>query len=252
MAPMSTAIAGADGINTNNANVSPIRCIGGWVGPCPSPSLPESTFGLLVQLQARPPTFTTGDPADPDALETRNIPAFVTESKRAGCATAAPPPGPADTVTLQTLRLSKLPGAPVGGVRTPEYRARLDFRLVRSRTMGTITLHANSVFVAAPARRGGGSAHRVDPRRAAAYTFRVLALEDLPRSEPGTAGAAGATTTVINAAGGGVAETFARAWCSQKGVDAVVWQRDGGRSCFKCALMVAGEEGLGVKVLIMV
>ncbi|KAK6226119.1 TPR domain containing protein [Colletotrichum tabaci] len=234
-----------------------IKCLGGWVGPCPSPSLPESTLGLLAELKGRPPSWVAEDTGDAgDAAAT----VFPTTSQShqgntAEWALPTPPPPPSsETVTLQTLRLARAAVAPRpadggdarGDAAPPIYQARLDFRLARSGLMATMTLHANSVFVAALPCRGGP--HRIKPGTAAAYTFRALGVEDLPCAELD----GGATAvTVVNATGGPAAETFARAWCSEKGTNAVVWKRGEGGCCFKCALMLAGREGVAAGVLIM-
>ena len=52
---------------------------------------------------------------------------------------------------------------------------------------------------------------------------------------------------VINATGRG-AEVLARAWCSERGRNAVI--RRAGGPCFVCAVRAASKAGLGVGVLI--
>ncbi|TQN72551.1 Heterokaryon incompatibility protein S, partial [Colletotrichum shisoi] len=173
-----------------------IKCIGGWVGPCPSPSLPESTLGLLAELKGRPPSWVAEDTGDTGDTAATVFPT-TSQSHQGNTAEWAlptpPPPPSSETVTLQTLRLVRAAVAPRpadggdarGDAAAPIYQARLDFRLARSRLMATMTLHANS---------------------------------DLPRAELD----GGATAvTVINATGGPAAQTFARAWCSEKGTNAV-------------------------------
>ncbi|AEO59479.1 hypothetical protein MYCTH_2128538 [Thermothelomyces thermophilus ATCC 42464] len=185
LAPLSAASASASpsaGASSDGSE-SGIKCLGGWVGPCPSPALPESTFGIIVEVQARHTNL--------------NAAAFVTQRKRGTTAGATPewtepvtPPASTDSARLQTLRLIKVdhldtPAGANNNNRAPRYRARLDFLLVRSKITVSVLLHANSVFVAAPKCGGAGpGAHRVDPRSVAAYTFRVLTIEDLPRAEP--------------------------------------------------------------------
>ncbi|GKT57156.1 TPR domain containing protein [Colletotrichum tofieldiae] len=232
------------------------KCLGGWVGPCLSPSLAGSTFGLLVQLKGRPPSWVAED----RGADGGDAPAAVVTSPRAQgrqgntaeWTLPTPPPASTDTVTLQTLRLTKMAvaqpadgGAVRGDDAPPVYLARLDFRLAHGRLMATMALRTNSVFVAAMPCRGGP--HRIKPGAAAGYVFRALGAEELPRAELD----GGATAvTVINATGGPAAETLARAWCSEKGTNAVVWKRGEG-CCFKCALMLAGREGAAAGVLIM-
>lgn len=281
MAPMSSLSSG----KAQDGNGSQIKCLGGRVGPCPclSPPSSEFDFALYAELDARPPSFDAAgwEVFDPDDLDTGAGDQFVSAStteSRQGVGGAAewiepvPPPRSTDTARLQALRLSKVsnisetiesnPATATGMVKPLQCRARLDFFLTRSKTTVWLRLYVNSIFVAAPKcpRGSGGAAHRFDPCKAAAYTFRTLSIEDLPQAElegmegPGLDGGSGdnAAVTVINATGGVEAEAFARAWCCQKGVDAVVWERDRGRCCFKCALTVAGPEGLGLKVLIMI
>ncbi|KAL2194657.1 hypothetical protein P885DRAFT_42255 [Corynascus similis CBS 632.67] len=259
MAPMSSLSSG----KAQDGNGSQIKCLGGWVGPCPylSPPSSEFDFALYAELDARPPSF------DAAGWESRQGVGGAAEWIE-----PVPPPRSTDTARLQALRLSKVnnisetiesnPATATGMVKPLQCRARLDFFLTRSKTTVWLRLYVNSIFVAAPKcpRGSGGAAHRFDPCKAAAYTFRTLSIEDLPQAElegmegPGLDGGSGdnAAVTVINATGGVEAEAFARAWCCQKGVDAVVWERDRGRCCFKCALTVAGPEGLGLKVLIMI
>jgi len=234
-----------------------IKCLGGWVGPSPSPSLPESTFGVVVELKARPPTGVVEDPKSDEDAPTAGITALMPQSQEGSAAEWALPTPPAPstaTAVLQTLRLTKVTpaeqaggrgGAVTGDDTPPIYQARLDFRLGNGRLMATKTLHVNSVFVAAMPCRNGP--HRIVPRAAAAYTFRTLSIDELTHAELHGGVAA---VTVINATAGPAAETFARAWCSEKGTNAVVWKRGQG-CCFKCALMTAGKEGVGAGVLII-
>ncbi|KAK4248289.1 small s protein-like protein [Corynascus novoguineensis] len=282
LAPMSSLSSS----KAPDGNGNGIQCLSGWVGPCPCPSppFPQFDLALYAELDARPPSFDAAGWSvfDPDDLDTgdgdQSASVSTTESRRGVTGDAAewiepvPPPRSTDTARLQALRLSKVTNisetierdhaTSTGKVKPLQCRARLDFFLTRSKTTVWLRLYVNSIFVAAPRCRGGsgGAAHRFDPCKAAAYTFRTLSIEDLPQAElegmegPGSDGGSGgsAAVTVINATGGVEAEAFARAWCCQKGVNAVVWERDRGRCCFKCALTVAGPEGLGLKVLIMI
>jgi hypothetical protein len=231
-----------------------VKHLGGFIGPCPSPTLPESTFGIVVQLKARSPTSVTNE-TDVDNEWTRTV-VPITDSKQGNTADwdePTPPPPAQSYIELQTLRLSKVSAAEstdpedaeelTGDSKTPMYVPRLDFRLTKSKTMVTMTLHSNSIFVAAPACQG---THRIDPRDRAKYRVRLLEIEDLPRSELDDT-----PLTVINAAGGQVAHAFARAWCSQRAKHAVVWKREGSRCCFKCALMVASQNGLSTRILLV-
>ncbi|SPN96524.1 uncharacterized protein DNG_00050 [Cephalotrichum gorgonifer] len=218
-----------------------VKCLGGWVGPYPAPVLPESTFGLLVELQTSPPPWVSEDTSAGD-----DSGAGSKWGNDSGWELPTPPPPSTETVIAQTLRLTKVVATEPAGNDAPSvYQASLDFRLGNDNKIVTSTLNVNSVFLAAMACRGGP--HRIDPRAAAKYTFRTLGIGDLPGAKQD----GGATAlTVINATRGPAAEAFARAWCSEKGTNAVVW-KEGHGCCFKCALMMVGRDGVGVGVLIM-
>lgn len=233
-----------------------IKCLGGWIGPCPSPALPEPTFGLFAELRGRPPPWiAAGDPAADGNAPITGPFAPMAQSQQGNTAEwmlPTPPPPSTETAMLQTLRLTEvaIPEPADGVVRvggddvTPTYQAHLDFRLGEGKPMATTTVYVNSIFVAAVPCRGGP--HRIEPGAAAAYSFRILGVRELPHGELD----GGAVVTVINATGGPAAETSARAWCSEKGTNAVVWKREE-KCCFKCSLMMAGKKGVATGVLIM-
>ncbi|KAJ4152393.1 hypothetical protein NW754_004188 [Fusarium falciforme] len=238
-----------------DARGSRMKCLGGFVGPCLSPSLPESTFGLMLELQARQ-VISDMEETNLDGGMARTVMPVVEskQGKAADWVEPMPPPMSTDSVKLQTLRLGKVATDPVttgtvatGDRKPPRYTARLDFWLAKSKTMATMTLRSNSIFMAAPPCRG---THRIDPHEASQYTFQVLEIRDLPRAEPG-AGMGNAAVIVINATSGEAAHTFARAWCSHRARNAVVWKSEGGRCCFKCALMLAGKIGVATGILIV-
>ncbi|KAH7270926.1 prion-inhibition and propagation-domain-containing protein [Fusarium solani] len=238
-----------------DARGSRMKCLGGFVGPCLSPSLPESTFGLMLELQARQ-VISDMEETNLDGGMARTVMPVVEskQGKAADWVEPMPPPMSTDSVKLQTLRLGKVATDPVttgtvatGDRKPPRYTARLDFWLAKSKTMATMTLRSNSIFMAAPPCRG---THRIDSHEASQYTFQVLEIRDLPRAEPG-AGMGNAAVIVINATSGEAAHTFARAWCSHRARNAVVWKREGGRCCFKCALMLAGKIGVATGILIV-
>ncbi|KAL2865213.1 prion-inhibition and propagation-domain-containing protein [Aspergillus lucknowensis] len=235
----------------SDSNRGHVKCLGGWVGPCLSPALPECTYGLLIAISAHPPPYADTEGGDKGGHDHNPL---VTTDSSTGWTLPSPPPAisqasDTDAVTLQTVRLSKAPAASTKVDDAQPYTVRLDFRLHRPRTFSTFTLYTNSVFVAAPPCRG---THRVDPDRGSQYTFRICSIESLAQV-PRRGGASGGTAIlVIDAAGGAQSEVFARAWCCHTGTNAVVWKnREGeGGCCFKCALMAASAEGLGTGVVI--
>ncbi|OKO98068.1 hypothetical protein PENSUB_9648 [Penicillium subrubescens] len=224
-----------------------VRCLGGWIGPCLSPSLPESRLGTTVSLATRQPPFA------PLELDGGVDTAATTWSGMGGQGeggewTLPTPPEPSlDTVAVQTVRLSKVSKADLSAGDALHYTARLDFRLGRSRTFVTFTLYTNSVFIAVPPCRGY---HRIDPHAASRFTFEVKEIEELARISKKGDAAANMAILVVNASGGPTSEVFARAWCCHTGTNAVMWKREEGKCCFKCALMVASTDGLGTGVLI--
>jgi hypothetical protein len=227
---------------------SKVRCLGGWVGPCLSPSLPECRLGITVSLSTRQPPFAPLE-LDSGVGDT----AATTWSSTGGHGdggewTLPTSPEPSlDTVAVQTVRLSKVPKADLSAKEALHYTARIDFHLGRSRTFVTFTLYTNSVFIAVPPCRG---CHKIDPRAAGRYTFGVKGIEELSCISKKGDATADMAILVVNATGGPACEVFARAWCCHTGTNAVIWRREGGKCCFKCALMVASTDGLGTGVLI--
>lgn len=225
-----------------------VHCLGGWVGPCPSPSLPECRLGLTVSLSTRQPPFAPleVDSGIGDGTQT-TLSSIDRQSHGGEWMLPTPPELSHDTVALQTVRLSKAPKADLSAKDALYYTARIDFRLGRSRTFVTFTLYTNSVFVAVPPCRG---THKIDPRAAGRYTFAVKGIEELARISKKGDAATDMAIMVVNATGEPTSEVFARAWCCQTGTNAVIWRREGGKCCFKCALMVASTDGLGTGILI--
>lgn len=226
-----------------------VHCLGGWVGPCPSPSLPECRLGLTVSLSTRQPPFAPLEVESGigDAAGT-TLSSIGRQGHGGEWILPTPPEVSHDTVALQTVRLSKAPKADLSAKDALYYTARIDFRLGRSRTFVTFTLYTNNVFIAVPPCRG---IHRIDPRAARRYTFAVKGIEELARISQKGDPATDTAVKVVNATGGPASEVFARAWCCQTGTNAVIWRRKGDKCCFKCALMVASPDGVGTGILII-
>ncbi|KAJ5819548.1 hypothetical protein N7474_005139 [Penicillium riverlandense] len=220
---------------------SQVRCLGGWVGPCPSVSLPDCAFGRLVMLSGHAPPSV--DSQDKETTKHKNV-----QGDGVAWTLPTPPELSPYTAVLQAVRLSKAPPSPERIARDAEsFSARLDFCLTRSRTYVTFTLYTNSVFIAAPPCQG---THRVDPHASEKYTFAVRGIEELAQIARKGGSSAKVAILVINATGGPASEVFARAWCCHTGTNAVIWKREGGMCCFKCALLVASTDGLAMGVLI--
>jgi hypothetical protein len=222
------------------APLAGVHNVGGWVGPCPGTSGPTIKTSALVRLKTRAPAVKLRDDAADDELYQPRPP-----HSNATWEEPELPPASKDTCKLQAVRLADLPADISAGpsVRIPVqiYQAKLDFQLLAAKTAATVSLYANSIFIAALPCRG---THRIDPKVKHLYRRRVLEVSDLLKAELSVE-----EITVINATAEG-GEVFARAWCAQKGTNAVVWKKEKG-CCFKCGLMMAGKEGLDVDVLII-
>ena len=145
-----------------------------------------------------------------------------------------------------------------------EYRASIEFKRDDNAHGITYKLYTNPVFVTPPPCHPGpkGAQHEVHMRELHLYQ-NVWAVERLKDHTPedddddgedgddsgrmgGGKGGRG-RVMVINATGKG-AEVLARAWCSERGKNAVV-RRKGG-PCFVCAVRAAGRGALGTGVVI--
>lgn len=222
-----------------------INCLAGWVGPCPTTnSFPVATVGLAVLVQSIPPRlFKVTAVTEADEYACRAVARTHTPSDKTTWIEPEVPGKSTESVSLQTLVVPE--GRP--GVKSYSI-GNVDCHFwLRGQPEVTFRLLFNSVFLSAPPCRG---IHRIDPRHAADYSFRTLELSDLYTAER-YARRDGEAILVINATSGGAAETYARAWCCCVGCNAVIWKKDAGKSCFKCALMTAGREGLATGTLII-
>ncbi|KAK4451186.1 small glutamine-rich tetratricopeptide repeat-containing protein 2 [Podospora aff. communis PSN243] len=170
----------------------------------------------------------------------------------------APPVRDISTCTIESIKLTKL------ALRTDvsrraatsdadeldienetEYRASIVFKRDDNADPITYKLFTNPVFVTVPpCRPGPKGPHEVHMRELHSFQ-NVWDVERLKDHTPEDL--EGGRVMVINATGKG-AEVLARAWCSERGKNAVV-RRKGG-PCFVCAVRAAGKAGLGTGVLI--
>ncbi len=221
-----------------------INCLAGWVGPCPTTNaFPVAAVGLAVRVQTIPPRlFTATTEADEYARRAEAARTHTPSDKTTWIEPEVPGKS-TESVSLQTLVVPEgLPEQKPYGIGNVDCHFWL-----KGQPKVTFRLLFNSVFLSAPPCRG---IHRIDPRHAADYSFRTLELSDLYTAERYVL-RDGEAISVINATSGGAAETYARAWCCCVGNNAVIWKKDAGKSCFKCALMTAGREGLATGVLII-
>jgi hypothetical protein len=213
--------------------------IGGWVGPCISPIGLESyrTPAAMVQIQTRPPAFKLQN-------STSDQQPYVPLDGHLTWEEPLLPQTSDEVCVLQKLHMISVPkdvDSATPGNKVTAYRAKLDFLLLKGNKIISLTLYSHSIFVAAPPCKG---THKIDPKSTKHYSRRIYEISQLDKAELNTDG-----VTVINATGNG-GHAIARAWCSEKGTNAIIWKRDGD-CCFKCGLMTTGKEGLDVDVLII-
>ncbi|KFY39475.1 hypothetical protein V494_03966 [Pseudogymnoascus sp. VKM F-4513 (FW-928)] len=181
----------------------------------------------------------------------------------------APPVQEISTCKLLSIRLKKLPlniahkpsSSQAGGEldldeereveNETQYRASLVFKLDSSTEPVTYKLFTNPVFVTLPpCKPGPKGPHEVHMRELPRYQTNIWTVEQLKdhTAEEGEAmEAVAGSPMIINATGEG-AEVLARAWCSERGKNAVVRKKGG--PCFVCAVRAAGVTSLGTRVLI--
>lgn len=245
LAPMSSAKPAEKSIKT--------QCIGGWVGPCLAATfvegsvyIPDCKFGTIVSIDSLPPSSSYFEEPQWSA------PKKPHEGDKSFWIEPSVPPPATDSAKLTAVRLSRtsvlVNGQPKGH-ETVVFQAHLDFEFTKTKTTTSTTLKTNSIFTAAPPCRGQ---HRIDPAEVSKYRFHSLAIEELIEDEDAPQdGRDDAEIIVINTDGAHASETYARAWCSEEGKDAVIWKRKEPKCCFKCALMLASKDGLGVGVVII-
>jgi len=131
-----------------------------------------------------------------------------------------------------------------------QYRASLVFKIDSSINPIIYKLFTNPVFVSLPPCRPGpkGTQHEVHMRELPRYQKNIWTIEQLKEHQPDD-DTDDDTSMIINATGTG-AEVLARAWCSERGRNAVV-RRPGG-PCFVCSVRAAGKGSLETGVLIWV
>jgi tetratricopeptide (TPR) repeat protein len=183
-----------------------------------------------------------------------------------------PPVRDISTCSIESIKLTKLPlrtdiaqkAAAASASDTAvlldienetEYRASTVFRRDDNNPEPIVyKLYTNPVFVTPPPCHPGpkGASHEVHMRELRYYQ-NIWPVERLKEHTPEAddeitgEGEAEAPVMVINATGKG-AEVLARAWCSERGRNAVI--RRAGGPCFVCAVRAAGRGGLGTGVLI--
>ncbi|KAL2173144.1 prion-inhibition and propagation-domain-containing protein [Thermothelomyces heterothallicus CBS 202.75] len=260
----------------------------GWIGPCPPVQLepPQLAKPRHIRIKTRrvSPIEHPADSEDgvvnlggpPDRWSATRIrpdeeisPYLADMKDSSKWIIPEPPVRDISTCSIESIRLTKLPLrtdiAQKAASASPdnesemldienetEYRASIVFRR-DDNTPDPITykLYTNPVFVTPPACHPGpkGTSHEVHMRELKYYR-NIWSIERLKEHTPEAdldENDGEAPVMVINATGKG-AEVLARAWCSERGRNAVI--RRAGGPCFVCAVRAAGKGGLGTGVLI--
>lgn len=229
------------------------KCIGGWVGPCLAATfiqgagyIPDCKFGAIASVDSLYPASSYAP--EPELYK----PKKAEVDDKSNWIEPTIPPAATDSAKLTGLRLvrtSVLINNQPRGNEAVSYQAHLDFQLTKTKGTVSATLKTNSIFIAAPPCRGQ---HRIDPAEASKYRFHTLQIEELVEDDDAAPdGRDDAAIIVVNTDGAHASEAYARAWCSEEGKDAVIWKRKEPKCCFKCALMLASKDGLGVGIVII-
>ena len=149
------------------------------------------------------------------------------------------------TAELKGIQLTNT-GTGAALAHTP-YRVRLDFALSASPNAAikqtSYILYSNPIFASVPICSGAN--HPIFELKRKRFMEKVIRVYDLINANPPKD-----QLTIIDASGRGE-ETVARAWCAERGRNAMV--RRGGAGCFTCATKLATRgQGLGFEVLIWV
>ncbi|KIM22049.1 hypothetical protein M408DRAFT_29056 [Serendipita vermifera MAFF 305830] len=239
----------------------------GWIGPCPPIESPHRKYIRLKARWVAPPRkdgnitwigpFESDDGDETTHLrEGEDIQQWMAEIRdESSWAIPQPPVRQMTTCSVVSIRVKKLPLNTSFAAKSnkmseaeiddeTEYRASVEFKIDNEPPV-KYTLYTNPVFVTLPACKG--PAHPVHMRELPKFRRNILNVEELKEAEAADYEENG--LIVINATGRG-AETVARAWCSERGRNAVI--RANGGPCFVCAYDAASRKGLAVGVLIWV
>jgi hypothetical protein len=249
----------------------------GWIGPCPSvefiPPFPESP--RFVRLKARHIALTNFEDTEDDTIYLgdggdhymqriqpgEEIHDFIAQMQDPGnWIIPEAPMQEVSTVIIKSIRLKKLPlEANIAAMSANgelnekqlaeevEYRATIIFSIDNNEDPVSYTLYSNPLFVTLPpCHPGAGGRHAIHLRELPRFQKLVWTVERLKDHTPEDFDE---DVMIINATGKG-SEVLARAWCSERGKNAVI-RRVGG-PCFACAVRGAGKGGLRLGVLIWV
>ena len=258
----------------------------GWIGPCPpvvfEPSLEDSRKPRHICTLARniSPFNHKSDINDHDHVydwddhdhathiqPNEEINPYMADMKDSSrWIIPEPPVHDISVCQLKSVKLRKLPldvnikadpnnTEDLNIENETKYRASLEF-IIDDNPNRPITykLLTNPVFVTPPpCHPGPKGPHEVHFRDLPLYQKNIWSIEQLKDhvqwDDSDSVSDNGYDVMIINATGKG-AEVLARAWCSERGRNAVI--RRAGGPCFVCAVRAVGKRGLGLGTLIWV
>ncbi|KAH8193742.1 hypothetical protein TruAng_012090 [Truncatella angustata] len=244
-----------------------VRSVCGWLGLCPPVEFvpPLDVKPCYVRLKSREVTRLATRPSDNDVIyigsrrrdgdtslrPDEEVEQWMGEIKdSSNWIVPEPPIRQVSTVALQAIKLKRDNSAINQNEENSNvYRAQLQFKIDDSDRLVLFNLYTNPLFISLPAcGLGPKGAHEAHLREL--HRYEEKNIWTVERIKDHTAeDSEGAEVLIINATGEG-AEVMARAWCSERGKNAVV-RRTGG-PCFVCAEKAASHVGLGTGVLIWV
>jgi len=267
---------------------SGVQSICGWVGPCPAVEFdaPVTNKPRFVRVKTRrvSPQDNKPDINDRDKVYDWNTDAYerynptrirpdeemepyLAEMKDPNqWIIPEPPVRDMSTCELKAIRLRRLPLEAATAAKVSrgsdsqhdvegesEYRATLEFTLDdKPEHVVSYKLFTNPIFITPPpCRTGPKGKHEVHMRELPRYQKNIWPIDKLKdhTTEDDEEQQEASSVMTINATGKG-AELLARAWCAERGKNAVI--RRAGGPCYVCSVRTAAKGGLGVGVLIWV
>ncbi|KAM5378550.1 hypothetical protein ACJZ2D_004504 [Fusarium nematophilum] len=230
----------------------------GWVGPCPpvvldrdSSKKKPSSHVLVKPKLVNPVKIPEKSAADPDLRPRLNEDAWAYAEEmldEKAWVVPRPPTQVLRPVAVKAIRLRQVQLQ--HSATNVEYRASIDFsfvikKLVPLTKVVTYALHTNPVFVSLPPCHGGTKdGHEMHVRELGQDGITVVPVQHMKDFEGRDK--SGRLVVIHATCSGG--EVMARAWCAEKGRNAVV--RRAGGACYACATRAAAKGGLGFGVLI--
>jgi hypothetical protein len=235
--------------------LSDVKCLAGWVGPCPPVVTEEGEpFTGWIRVRCAPADFShimapmDDMTEDEHELQDRGLRVRAGETPRGLLNELAdmtkwvlpkPVPKSATVAKLLEVRLELLPLEEDEDITSQQANATVVFNLDDAISVEYKLAH-NSVIVSSPPCLSGP--HLAHARELERYSH-MVDVKDLKTKSTGPSG----TMLLINATGGGDAEAVARAWCSETGRHAVVSR--GNTTCLTCSFNTT--ENLELDVLIL-